>query len=389
MDADACQSFLCLQQPMISNSEFSYAIWLEKHHSSESRRLLNTAVVSPAVSSPSKAVPTSGTGGAAAATKQNSVDPNVARCIRTLQLSGIESWEMNEQCVVEEDKTIEEEDTTIEKEGAQQEQTAKTEPTVGGPSKIEASQGEEAKAGAAEGSEPGESVSEVEVLERPEIEPQEIPEVECDEEEGHSNLPLLPGADVLGYTYDPDFGMKGCTFDRCVMRPFIKFTYKDCKVVVTPAGMFKLPDQIYAYNLFETSAKTHIYENEKEERASFSAEATISGSYGPGSASVSTSYGESGDSKSKQHIAIRKIDVHLYRLTLMSSPSFDNLRPEFLESFKSLPARFEDNAHEYLKFAQEWGRYIPSSGTFGGSLEIKMKFFSGEETKKRRLFNGR
>jgi hypothetical protein len=380
MDADACQSFLCLQNPMISNSGFSYAIWLESHRSSASRRLLNAAVASPAVSSPSKVVPSSGTGGAAAAANQETDDPNVARCIRTLQLSGIESWEINEQCVKEEDQTLEE-------ESVQQEKTEEAEPAAGGPSGIKASQGDglsgkEAEARAVEGSERGESVSEVNVLERPEIEPEEIPEVECNAEEGHSNLPLLPGADVLGYTYDPDFGMKGCTFDRCVMRPFIKFTYKDCKVVATPAGMYKLPDQIYAYNLFETSAKTHIYQNEKEERASFSAEATISGSYGPGSASVSMSYGQSGDSKSKQHIAVRKIDVHLYRLTLMSSPSFDNLRPEFLESFKSLPARFEDNAHEYLRFAQDWGRYIPSSGTFGGSLEIKMKFFSGEETQK-------
>ncbi len=379
MDADACQSFLCLQHPMISNSGFSYAIWLESQRSSESRRLLNAAVVPPALSSSSKVVPTSGTGGAVAATHQKTDDPNVARCIRTLQLSGIDSWEVNAQCVKEEDEAIEE-------EGAREEETVETKPSLvegglTGPQGDESS-GKEAETGAVEGSEAGENVSEVDVLERPELEPEEIPEAECDAEEGHSNLPLLPGADVLGYTYDPDFGMKGCTFDRCVMRPFIKFTYKDCKIVATPAGMFKLPDQIYAYNLFETSAKTHIYQNEKEERAAFSAEATISGSYGPGSASVSMSYGQSGDSKSKQHVAIRKIDVHLYRLSLMSSPSFDNLRPEFLEAFKSLPARFEDNAHEYLKFAQEWGRYIPSSGTFGGSLEIKMKFFTGEETQK-------
>jgi hypothetical protein len=153
---------------MISNSGFSYAIWLESRHSSESRRLLNAAVVSPAVSSPSKVVPTSGTGGATATTNQNTDDPNVARCIRTLQLSRIESWEMNEQCV-------QEEDITIEEAGAQEEKIEKTEPAAGGPS--EASQGEglsgkEAKTGAVEGSEPAESVSEVEVLERPEIEPE-------------------------------------------------------------------------------------------------------------------------------------------------------------------------------------------------------------------------
>ena len=117
MDADACQSFLCLQHPMISNSGFSYAIWLESHRSSASRRLLNAAVVSPAVSSPSKVVPSSGTGGAATAktTNQETDDPNVARCIRTLQLSGIESWEINEQCVTEQDQTLEEESAQQEK----------------------------------------------------------------------------------------------------------------------------------------------------------------------------------------------------------------------------------------------------------------------------------
>lgn len=388
MDADECQNFLCEQKPMISNLGDSYALWLESQRSSGSNAAepvtsassaqQNSASSSAAsktwknvVHATASAQQSAASSTASMSNKANALDPNVARCIRTLKLSEIDSWETSPHCVKEEDEKIEEEHET----GEEEHETGDEEAHASGGEAVE---GEEGSAGG----EVSENGSVEETLEQPELEPQEIPDPECDADEGTSALPLLPGADVLGYTYDPDFGMKGCNFDRCVMRPFIKYTYKDCKMVATPAGMFKLPDQIYAYNLFQTSAQTHIYQNEKEERASISAEATISGSYGPGSASMSMSYGQSGDSKSKQHIAVRKIDVHLYRLTLLGTTSLDHLHPAFVEAFKALPPRFEDNAHEYLQFVRQWGRYVPSSGTFGGSLEIRMKFFSGEDNKK-------
>jgi hypothetical protein len=375
MNAEECQSFLCQQEPMISDASDSYALWLENQHKSGSRKLLQAAAVSPSSASPIAAKESwkrLGAAAVSASSKPDPLDPNVAQCIRTLKLSGIESWETNAHCVKEENEKIEEEaePKAEEAEEASHKEVMHSEGEGGG--------------GDSGGhvSETEEHASEPEVLEEPELEPESVEEAECDPEEGVSSLPILPGADVLGYTYDPDFGMKGCNFDRCVMRPFVKYTYKECKVVATPAGQFKVPDQIYAYNLFQTSAKTHIYENEKEERASVSAEASISGSYGPGSASMSMSYGQSGDTSSKQHVAVRKIDVHLYRLTLLSPTSFDHLQPAFVEAFRALPARFEDNAHDYLQFVREWGRYIPSSGTFGGSLEIKMKFLSGSGSKK-------
>lgn len=399
MDADECQSFLCQQNPMISNLGDSYALWLEHQRSSgsetaepvtsassaqqnsasASRKLLDSKTWKNVLQATASAQQSSTSSSVASKTwkkvltastsnEANALDPNVARCIRTLKLSEIDSWVTSPHCVKEEDEKIEEEHETSDEE-------AHAEAVEGHPAPGEEPEGNS-------GGEVSEHNSVEETLEDPELEPEEIPEEECDSDAGTSALPLLPGADVLGYTYDPDFGMKGCNFDRCVMRPFIKYTYKDCKMVVTPAGQFKVPDQIYAYNLFQTSAQTHIYQNEKEERASISAEATISGSYGPGSASMSMSYDQSGDSKSKQHIAVRKIDVHLYRLTLLGTTSLDQLHPAFVEAFKALPPRFEDNAHDYLQFAREWGRYVPSSGTFGGSLEIKMKFYSGEDNKK-------
>jgi hypothetical protein len=370
MDEEMCQDFLCQQTPMISNVGDSYALWLEQSHSSGSRRLLQAAAgtaVSPAAGKSASQ--------AASSNKSPELDPNVARCVRTLQLSGIDTWETNPHCVKVEDKIEEEEDAPEEEE------------KTGG----EGGEGDhEAKGhgGTEEGKEEGNAEHEGEKEEhgldehKPELEKEEIPEAECDEENGPESLPILPGANVLGYTYDPDFGLQGCNFDRCVIRPFIKYTYKDCKVVETPAGQFKVPDQIYAHNLYETSAQTKIYENEKEQQKSESASAHIEGSYSFVSASAHMDMSSSGSSSSKQHIAIRKIDVHLYRLTLLNTRSFDSLRPEFLEAFKMLPARFEDNVHDYLQFLRNWGRYVPVSGTFGGSVEIKMKFYSASSASK-------
>jgi hypothetical protein len=372
MDAEECKSFLCQQEPMIFNSGDSYFLWEEQHRSFGSRNIL---AMPP---SPSKKMPSSSLanedsskGATMAASTQphpasKGLDPNVGTCVQLLELSGISSWETSQHCVTEEDTAIEEKDETKEGEHSEGNHPVANHPVANQPE--------------ADHSEADHPEAE-EVLEHNEIQSEEIPGFECSEE-GPAALPLLPGADVLGYTYDPDFGMADCNFDRCVMRPFIKFTFKDCKVVETPAGQFKVPDQIYAANLYETTAKTHIYANAKEEKMALAVEAKISASYGAGSASMSMAYSQSGDSASKQHVAVRKIDVHLYRLTLLTTPSFDHLRPEFVDAFKSLPARFEDNAHEYLQFAREWGRYVPSSGTFGGSLEIKMKFFSGSSDQK-------
>jgi len=125
-----------------------------------------------------------------------------------------------------------------------------------------------------------------------------------------------------------------------------------------------------------------MYENEREEQKSNQQSAHISGSYGMYSGSAHMDRSESSESSSKQHIAVRKIDVHLYRLTLLNTKSFDSLRPEFLDALKMLPARFEDNVHDYIQFLRDWGRYVATSGTFGGSVEIRMKFFSASSASK-------
>ncbi len=376
MDEQECQTFLCQQTPMISNVGDSYALWLEQQRSSGSRRLLQAAVAPKPAASSQAAQSVS-----ASSKNQPELDPNVGLCVRTLQLTGIESWQTNPHCVKEEDKIDEEEN---EAEGGEPEEEEKREVATGG----EGGKAEHAETGGnaehegEKGEHEGEKEEKESVEHEPELKKEEIPESECDEESGPESLPLLPGANVLGHTYDPEFGLAGCNFDRCVIRPFIKYSYKQCKVVETPAGQFKVPDQIYAFNLYETSAQTHMYENEREEQKSNEQSAHISGSYGMFSGSATMDRSESSESSSKQHIAVRKIDVHLYRLTLLNTKSFDSLRPEFLDAFKMLPARFEDNVHDYIQFLRDWGRYVATSGTFGGSVEIRMKFVSASSASK-------
>jgi archaellum component FlaC len=310
--------------------------------------------------------------------KNDRPDSDVARCIQVLRLSGIETFETNSHCVKEEEKDAEEDE---KEEGSEEEHSEEEHPEE--EHAAEEHTGEEPSGDEHSGEEAVEAVES-----KPELQEEEIPESECSEENGPDNLPLLPGADVLGYTYDPDFGPENCKFDRCVMRPFIRFTFKNCKVVETPAGMFKVPDQIFAYNLFETSARTHIFQNEKEELKHQAVEAHVEGSYGPVSASVKTSNSQSSETSSKQHIAVRKIDVQLYRLTLLNTKSFNSLVPEFKDAFKALPPRFEHNAHDYLQFLRDWGRYVPTSGTFGGTVELKMKFFSSSKATKEEMSVG-
>jgi len=369
MNQDECQSFLCQQSPMISNAGDSYALWLEQH-SAGSRRLLSA--IMPAKSTAAPAVQSNAA--TSAASKSPHLDPNVGRCVEKLRLSGIDSWETSPHCVQEVDDKLTKQD---EQEVVEEEKEQHS--GIGGIGVADASSS--VHEGGAEAQAATEATP-IEIEHEPELKDEEIPEQECDEEAGAKHLPILPGANVLGYTYDPEFGLEGCNFDRCVMRPFIRYTYRECKVVETPAGQFKVPDQIFAFNLFETSAQTHIYENEREESKANSVSAHIEGSYAMVTASAHMSRSESGDSSSKQHIAIRKIDVHLYRLTLMKTRSFDSLQPQFVQEFQKLPARFEDNVHDYLEFLRSWGRYVATSGTFGGSVEIKMKFFSASSASK-------
>jgi DNA uptake protein ComE-like DNA-binding protein len=368
MSDEECQDFLCMQTPKVSDVGATYAVWREhffEEEKSEGRRLLAVPSASRS-SAASSAKASASSSGSKSHDEQHDPRVNVPVCVNQLQLAGIETWETNEHCAHEEEPEEEEEEEHEEEEHEEEEHEA-----------------EEPK-----GEEHHEEEHSGEAEPEPELEPEELPEAECDEENGPENLHLLPGANVLGYTYDPDFGLEGCNFDRCVIRPFIKFTYKECKVVETPAGMFKVPDQIFAYNLYETSAKTHVYTNEKEKREAQSVEAHVEGSYGPVSAKVSASHSGSSESSSKQHIAVRKIDVHLYRLNLVNKKSFDDLVPEFQEAFKALPPRFEQNVHEYIQFLRDWGRYVPVSGTFGGSVEVIMKFFSASSASKEEMSVG-
>jgi len=359
---------------MISDVAVTYALWREKNLESTTGRNLLEAPTSTKTAQATSASSHS-------PSEEPKQDPNIAQCIRTLELSGIESWETNEHCVDsvahrdEEEQETEEEKSEHPEEKHEEENNG-SESHHNGPHEGEAEQEEHPE------HEEHESEEHESDEHEPELKKEEIPESECDEENGPDNFPLLPGANVLGYTYDPDFGLEGCNFDRCVIRPFIKFTYKDCKVVETPAGMFKVPDQIYAHNLYETSAKTHVYENEDEQHKTESVEAHVEGSYGPFSASAHASHNEAHDSHSKQHIAIRKIDVHLYRLNLLNTKSFDSLVPEFKDAFQALPPRFEQNVHEYIQFLRDWGRYVAISGTFGGSVEVIMKFYSASDATK-------
>jgi len=67
-------------------------------------------------------------------------------------------------------------------------------------------------------------------LPRKELEKAEIPAVVC-AEGGVEGISLIPGANVLGFGYDP--GLRtGCSYEMCIFRPIYKYTFKECKVLI-------------------------------------------------------------------------------------------------------------------------------------------------------------
>jgi hypothetical protein len=80
---------------------------------------------------------------------------------------------------------------------------------------------------------------------------------------------------------------------------------------------------------------------------------------------------------SEKHEAERKIDVKLY--TLYADHSTARLNPTFMAEAKRLPLRFASDPHAYLSFLRKWGRYVPRSASYGGTVIIDMKFESAAD----------
>ena len=106
------------------------------------------------------------------------------------------------------------------------------------------------------------------------------------------------------------------------------------------------------------------------------------------SAAASFGMSKSGASDSNSHVAIRSIHVDLYSLQMVPPTSWDGLSPDFVAHFNSLPTMFSQAPHRWLGFVKTWGRFISVGGNWGGSLDIKMKFESSSTADSRDIAAG-
>ena len=169
--------------------------------------------------------------------------------------------------------------------------------------------------------------------------------------------------------YDPAVKFP-CSFDDCRTRRIHKFTYNDgCRTVITSGGTFKIPDQITVLNKWETTATTHVYQNQEEEDQAISAHANMA--YAGFTAAVGGNHNQKGSKE--EHTATRKIDVKLYTLFVDTINTYSSasegyaanssgtarnqgLEPEFYDDASELPTRFGDDSNAFIRFIRKWGR---------------------------------
>ena len=201
------------------------------------------------------------------------------------------------------------------------------------------------------------------------------------------------GVKFLAAGWDPEVH-RPCAFDDCRTKRIIKFTYlKGCRTVLTPGGQFKVPDQISVLNKYETTARTDVYQNEKEKDMALAGHANMA----YGSFSLAVKGGFSNKESSEEHTADRKIDVKLYTLyvenvdtkisefqgntvgtikieggaigsAITSATTTagyvrarnrnSGLEPEFVMDASQLPTRFGQDSYACIRFLRKWGRYV-------------------------------
>jgi len=182
------------------------------------------------------------------------------------------------------------------------------------------------------------------------------------------NLPI-PGTGFLGYGFD---SKKDCLFESCATLPIIKWTYNEDKQIVTPAGTYRVPDQMRVLNQYDTTARTDVYASFTQVEEALAVEASISGSSVAVSGSASASYSSSKSSKSEKWFSSRKMDVKLYSLQVRVSNIEESTTFDFSNDVAKLPTRFLDSPRKFLHFIQKWGPFVVLDATFGGTLELTM-----------------
>jgi hypothetical protein len=189
----------------------------------------------------------------------------------------------------------------------------------------------------------------------------------------------LPGSELIGAGYEPSAKGGLCEFDECRTRQIFNWTYEQERMVDTPAGIFRIPDQLKMLNIYRTDAKTRIYQNEQQREQSLAIQATVSFSGYGVSAKASAGYGSSSASATSESIAERSIELDLYTLQA-DITSLNDVNPMFRQELELLPERFSQGPHSYLNFVRHWGRYVVRGGQFGGSLTMTMKMSSSSQS---------
>jgi len=184
----------------------------------------------------------------------------------------------------------------------------------------------------------------------------------------------LPGLDFLASGYDPVNAERGetCTFDQCRTRPIFNWKYEHCRTTHTPAGTFKVPDQVLVLPKYETTAHTKIYQNEEEFESGVALEAGLSALTQIGTIAAAAKFGKSAKEGKSKHLAERKVNVQLY--TIAAYPRREDINEEFWSDLMALPLKFSYGSRKYFEFLQKYGRFTVDSAAFGGTLVLDMLF---------------
>ena len=192
-----------------------------------------------------------------------------------------------------------------------------------------------------------------------------LPEKVAPNDEAAAIPNLIPGAEMLGYSFNI---FHTYSFDSA-MRPLLKlgaaspWTGSDGKV-------FNVPENVSAPGGSSSSAQFHAFDTASEFNTYFQSSASVSGSIGAFSASFSTSYSAEQRDASSYSWALVEADFHAWTLNLQNRVLIDAIGtdPDWLSVPDVFDPRDPQNVLAFFRFFQRFGTHFISQVTAGGTL---------------------
>lgn len=184
----------------------------------------------------------------------------------------------------------------------------------------------------------------------------------------------IAGTEMLGHGLNPFGNLRSVTSVVCDTRGTEQTVVIDNKT-------YYCAKSIKAYADTLGKKKEIAYFSREEYQSDVSLDIGAEGKYGAFSGRFRVTFGREYDSLTECRAALRSEAITLWSLQLEDTTP----TPEFKTAADKLPATYEGNEEAFYRFFQQWGAFVVTKVTVGGSMDYAMLVQNSHVTSKEKL----